>query len=89
MTPSPSATGFDIEIGLPAGAQDASLDVQIWTLLCARALSDVDPTLSDARAGDIAVALQASADYRELDAVAAAYLWLSRASEGVPGDQLM
>lgn len=84
-----STTDFDIEIGLPAGAHDASLESQIWLLLCARTLTEVDASVSDTRAGDIAVAVLASADYRSLDAVAAAYLWLARTGAGSPGDELL
>jgi hypothetical protein len=88
MILSTPATDFDIEIALPEGAHDAPLDVQIWLLLCARTLSEVDPSLTEARAGTIAVALQANVSYRELDAVAAAYLWLARVEDGVGGEQL-
>jgi hypothetical protein len=89
MSPSTPATEFDLEIGLPEGAHDAPFEAQIWLLLCARTLTEVDASLSEARAGTIAVALMANTVYRELDAIAAAYLWLSRTQDGVSGDQIV
>ena len=59
-------------------AQDDSLDAQVWRLLCAQTLIEVDATLAGVRADDIATELAGTDGYRELDAVAAAYLWLAR-----------
>ena len=73
---------IDIEQGLPMEPLDDSPGAQVWRLLCARTLAEVDPQLSDIHASDIASALFATEGYRELDADAAAYLWLAR-TQGV------
>ena len=73
---------IDIEQGLPMEPLDDSPEAQVWRLLCARTLSEVDPQLSGIRADDIARLLFNTAGYGELDADVAAYLWLAR-TQGV------
>lgn len=73
---------IDIEQGLLMEPRDDSPESQVWQLLCARTLVEVDPRLSGIRADDIASELLATEGYRELDADAAAYLWLAR-TQGV------
>lgn len=71
----------------PAGTLSADLlahtpETQVWRLLCARTLGEVDPMLAGIRADDIATELAATPGYRQLNAEAAAYLWLAR-TQGV------
>jgi len=73
---------IDIEQGLPIEPLDDSPEAQVWRLLCARTLAEVDPQLSGIQADDVASALFKTQGYRELDADAAAYLWLAR-TQGV------
>jgi len=73
---------IDIEQGLPMEPLDDSPEGQVWRLLCARTLAEVNPELSGIHADDIASALFKAEGYRELDADAAAYLWLAR-TQGV------
>ncbi len=73
---------IDIEKGLPMEPLDDSPEAQVWRLLCARTLSEVDPELSGIRADDVARVLFSTEGYSELDADVAAYLWLAR-TQGV------
>lgn len=74
-------TTIDIAAGLPIDPLADSPEVQVWRLLCAQTLTELDPDLTGVHADDIATELSATDGYRELDAIAAAYLWLSRAAE--------
>lgn len=69
---------IDIAAGLPIDPLDDSPDAQVWRLLCAQTLGEVDPSLAGIRADDIATEMGHDDAYRGLDAVAAAYLWLAR-----------
>jgi hypothetical protein len=73
---------IDIAAGLPKELTADSRDAQVWRLLCARTLAEVDPTLEGIHADDIAGQLAATRGYQELEADAAAYLWLAR-TQGV------
>lgn len=73
-----STDTIDIAAGLPVDQLADSPEAQVWRLLCAQTLLEVDPTLAGIRADDLADELGSTVGYRELDAVAAAYLWLAR-----------
>ena len=81
MAISPS-NEIDIEQGLPLEPLDDSPEAQVWRLLCARTLAEVDPQLSGIRADDVAQVLFRTEGYSELAADVAAYLWLAR-TQGV------
>lgn len=73
---------IDIADALSPDPIAATPEAQVWQLLCARTLGEVDPVLAGIRADDIAAELSATAGYRHLAADAAAYLWLAR-TQGV------
>jgi len=73
---------IDIAAGLPIDPAADSPDGQVWRLLCAQTLVELDPGLAGIRADDVAAELASTTGYRELEADAAAYLWLAR-TQGV------
>ena len=71
-------TTIELEIpSLAATVADITPEAQVWRLLCANTLTELDPNLAGVHADDLAMALHSLGRYRALSPQAAAYLWFA------------
>jgi hypothetical protein len=77
----PDIDAIDISRSLPVDIPGGTPEANVWQLLCACTLSEVEPSLLGIRADDIAAQLSLDNRYRALEPEAAAYLWLSANAE--------
>jgi hypothetical protein len=69
-----------IELEIPSLAPPAAAttpEEQVWRLLCASTLAELDPNIEGVHADDLATALHGLGRYRALGPQAAAYLWFA------------
>lgn len=71
-------TTIELEIpSLAAPAAATTPEAQVWRLLCAATLTELDPSLEGVHADDLATALHGLGRYRAQSPQAAAYLWFA------------